>query len=455
MRAPLTGDAARPGADHIGNTMTAEDDRTVIAFGADHTLRMPAPGGQATVVLPRPGPARAAKPGAAAEFQRWVAGVNPLLGAANVLLALVAQLRATASHADPAGLRRQLLERIGEFETRAAGAGVAAHQISAARYLLCSFIDEVVDATPWGAGGVWAQANLLQEFHDERWGGDKAFKLLDRLGQDVRTNRHLLELFYVCLALGFEGRFRAKANGREQLDALAERVLESIHPAAQRQPVRTLALHSAGVATRGNKDLSGLPVWVVLAVGAALVLGTILLVNAQLERLAQPVFRQIHELPAALRVERPAVAVKPRLAPLLQADIARGAIEVRDEPMRSAITLPADALFEAGSARIEPRQLETLAHIARALGGLQGQVVVIGHTDSAPTGSLQFPSNWNLSRARAQAVLNSLVQQGLRPDRVHAEGRADVEPRVRGGTPAEQAKNRRIEIELQLVRPDA
>jgi type VI secretion system protein ImpK len=86
---------------------------------------------------------------------------------------------------------------------------------------------------------------------------------------------------------------------------------------------------------------------------------------------------------------------------------------------------------------------------------MQGQVVVIGHTDSAPTGSLQFPSNWNLSLARAQAALEGLVRQGLQPDRARAEGRADVEPRVRGGTPAEQAKNRRVEIELQLVRPDA
>lgn len=433
----------------------AEDDRTVIAFDADHTIRMPTPGGQATVMLPRPGPARAARSGAAAELQRRVAGVNPLLGAASVLLALVAQLRSTASHSDPAGLRRQLLERIGEFETLAAGAGVSAHHISAARYLLCTFIDEVVDATPWGAGGVWAQTNLLQEFHDERWGGDKAFKLLERLGQDARGNRHLLELFYVCLALGFEGRYRGRADGREQLDAIAERVLQSIHPAEQRQPVRSLSQQWEGVATRGNKDLGGLPVWAVLAVGAGIVLGALLLVNAQLDQLAQPIFRQIHELPAALRVERPAVAAKPRLVPLLQADIASGAIEVRDEPMRSVVTLPADALFEAGSARLDPRQIETLGHVARALSGMQGQVVVIGHTDSAPTGSLQFPSNWNLSLARAQAALEGLVRQGLQPDRARAEGRADVEPRVRGGTPAEQAKNRRVEIELQLVRPDA
>src|SRR3982751_581486 len=101
--------------------MMAEDDRTIIALDADHTIRMPAPGGQATVVLPRPGAARGAMSGAAAELQRRVAGVNPLLGAASVLLSLVAQLRATVSHTDPAGLRRQLLERVSGFETLGAG----------------------------------------------------------------------------------------------------------------------------------------------------------------------------------------------------------------------------------------------------------------------------------------------------------------------------------------------
>jgi type VI secretion system protein ImpK len=434
--------------------MMSDDERTVIVSAdPDRTILMPSPGGQATVVTRRP---RAGGPKAAAvELQRLVAGVNPLLAAANVLLALVAQLRATTAHADPAGLRRQLLERVNEFEALAASAGVPAHQVSAARYLLCSFIDEVIDATPWGAGGAWAQRNLLQEFHDERSGGDKAFKLLEKLGEDVVGNRHLLELFYVCLALGFEGRYRGMRNGREQLDAIAERVLESVRPAKERQPVRNLALHWEGVATRGNRDLSVLPLWVVFAVGAALVLGVVLLLNAQLDAQASPLFRQVHEFAAALRVERPAVAAKPRLAPLLAADVAGGAIEVRDEALRSVLTLPADALFVPGSARVEPKQLALLARVAAALKGINGQIVVVGHTDDAPTASLQFPSNWHLSRERAQAALAALVQQGLPAEHARAEGRADVEPRAPNTSSAERAKNRRIEIELQLARPDA
>lgn len=149
------------------------------------------------------------------------------------------------------------------------------------------------------------------------------------------------------------------------------------------------------------------------------------------------------------------MAAKPRLAPQLQADIAAGAVEVRDEATRSVLTLPADLLFAAGTARLDASRLDLLGRIARTLRPLPGVVVVVGHTDGAPVASLQFPSNWHLSRERAQAVAAALVQQGLQADRVRAEGRADAEPRAAEDTPAGRTMNRRIEIELLLPRPDA
>ena len=198
---------------------------------AEPTLLMPAPGGQATVVMHRRA-ARAAAPNAGLELQRLVAGVNPLLGAAATLLALIEQLRSTTAHDDPVSLRQQLLAQIAEFEAVAGANGVARPKVTAARYLLCSFIDEVIAQTPWGADST--ERSLLQEFHDERWGGEKAFQLLERLGQDAAANADLLELFYVCLRLGFEGRYRGVANGRAQLDAITARVFDVVQPAEQR-----------------------------------------------------------------------------------------------------------------------------------------------------------------------------------------------------------------------------
>ena len=435
--------------------MTA-DERT-LPNDPERTLLMPTPGGQATVAMKRAGAtARPDVGGRGVELKRLLAGINPLLGAANVLLALVAQLRATTTHADPAGLRPQLVDHVKEFEALATAHGVPRPQITAARYLLCSFIDEVIAATPWGAEGGWAQRTLLQEFHNEQWGGEKAFKLLERLGNDVAGNANLLELYYVCLALGFEGRYRGVRNGRAQLDAIADRVLEVVRPARGRQLSRTLALRWQGVQTAGKRGLAVLPLWVVLAVGAALLLALFLFLNARLNERARPVFQQIHAVPAALQLDRSAsVAAKPRLAALLQEDVAAGAVEVRDEAQRSTLTLSADRLFAPGTARIEAGQLELLARVARSLAGLSGEVLVIGHTDDLAVASLQFPSSWHLSRERAQAVTGVLAQQGVSAERLRAEGRADVEPLLPNTGPAERARNRRIVIELLLPRPDS
>ena len=81
----------------------------------------------------------------------------------------------------------------------------AIESIIAARYILCTFLDETAASTPWGSGGVWATDTLLVRFHNETWGGEKVFLLLSKLAEDPRRNRDLLQLIYACLALGFEG----------------------------------------------------------------------------------------------------------------------------------------------------------------------------------------------------------------------------------------------------------
>jgi len=175
--------------------------------------------------------------------------------------------------------------------------------------------------------------------------------------------------------------------------------------------------------------------------------------GARLDELARPLFRQIVALPAALRPERSEAAARPRLAPLLRAEQAQGALQVRDEALRSVITVAADTLFVPGSARVDSRQSELLDRLAQALKGTPGQIAVIGHTDDAPVSSPQFPSQWHLSNARARAVVAVLTQDGIAADRLRAEGRADAEPLLPNDSDAARARNRRIEIELRVLRP--
>ncbi len=96
-----------------------------------------------------------------------------------------------------------------------------------------------------------------------------------------------------------------------------------------------------------------------------------------------------------------------------------------------------------------------MRRIAQALSQLSGRIEVLGHTDDQPMQSLRFPSNWHLSRERAQAVAASLVEAGLPAERVRAEGRAETVPRGANDTPDSRARNRRVEVQLLLPRPES
>ena len=433
--------------------MSSADDRTVI-IDPDRTLLIPRPGGRATAT-------KAARSGAAAQgatLQHLVAGINPLLAAAGPLLALLSQLRATTHHADRAGLQRQLLGLIGEFEERARASGVTRPQVTAARYLLCTFIDEVIASTPWGADAPSGTRGLLQEFHEDESGATKVFELLDKLSADAQTHAPLLELFYVCFALGFEGHYARKPNGRAELAALAARLLERVRPEAAPRAgmgARVLSSRWAGE-PRAGPTLALVPLWLAVVVGAALVLGALMWMSTRLSRQAAPVLQQLHDMHRALAASPPVAPVaKARVAPLLADDLNTGAIDVAEDAQRSVVTLGADKLFVPGTAQLQASERKRLAGIARALAGLPGRIEVLGHTDDQPVESLRFPSNWHLSRERAQAVAAALAEAGVPAARLRAEGRAETEPRVPNDSPSSRARNRRIEVLLLLPRPES
>ena len=89
-----------------------------------------------------------------------------------------------------------------------------------------------------------------------------------------------------------------------------------------------------------------------------------------------------------------------------------------------------------------------LKRIAEAISGVEGQVVVAGHSDNIPIHTIRFPSNWHLSVARAEAV-TKILQQGSPTTVITAEGRADNEPLVPNDSPENRARNRRVEIILE------
>lgn len=382
-------------------------------------------------------------------------GLNSLLAQANRLLMLVPQIRATRHVADPAALRATLAQGVRDFATSAQQQGIAPERVMAARYVLCTMIDEAAADTPWGGTGVWGRHSLLAEFHNEAFGGEKVFQLMARLAEKPDANLDLLELIYAALAMGFEGRYRVIDGGRAQLEAVRARLGQIIRQQRGAYPP-ALAEHWAGHATPQRKTLSWLPLAAAAAV-TLLLLGLIYGFFARsLAERADPVYSSIQRLrlpPPVAPVAQ--LAPQPRLAVFLAPDIKAQFVAVRDEVDRSVVTIRGDGLFATGSAELRPEREELMRRIGDALVRVGGDVLVTGHTDNTPMRSARFPSNWHLSEERARSVARLLETAGVPVERLRAEGRADGEPVAPNDSEANRSQNRRVEVTLLLPRRDA
>ncbi|WP_322092651.1 OmpA/MotB family protein [Paraburkholderia bannensis] len=129
---------------------------------------------------------------------------------------------------------------------------------------------------------------------------------------------------------------------------------------------------------------------------------------------------------------------------------ARGEITIAPVAHGMEIGINAKILFNAGDAALLPDSFGVLGRIAGVLAQVpDGNILVEGHTDSTPIANARYASNWELSSARAGAVVRYLVERGVEPHRLAAIGRADNFPLVAGTDPASRALNRRVTIVVQ------
>lgn len=159
---------------------------------------------------------------------RLSASHNPLVAAASRLLSTVARLKPPKDASALTALRKQLGKRIQQFSRHALQAGVDVKTVKTASYVLCTVADEAVLTRAWGSESDWASRSLLHEFHSETSGGTRFFQWLEHYMRLAASNVELLELMYLCLALGFEGRHATTAQGAKDLLKLRHDLFECI-----------------------------------------------------------------------------------------------------------------------------------------------------------------------------------------------------------------------------------
>lgn len=138
-----------------------------------------------------------------------------------------------------------------------------------------------------------------------------------------------------------------------------------------------------------------------------------------------------------------------KMAGALRGQIDAGRIELTELRGKMTVKLKDKILFSSGSATIGREGKEALAAVAGVLGGMQDKLIrVEGHTDDVPLGRGAFATNWELSVARALAVVRFLQGAGVDPARLAAAGYGEFQPIAANDTPEGRSLNRRIEIVL-------
>jgi type VI secretion system protein ImpK len=437
----------------------------------------PVPGGRPPAAPPPPrdfAPPPSAEPAPTGEAIGPLAtGQTPLIIAATPLLQLLGRLRNIFNPPDAGELRARSIQAIRDFETAGRAAGIPHEVLHPARYALCASIDDVVLHTPWGAASPWVQASLVSTFHQEVISGEGFFHQLAALKRDPARNLALLELMYLCLSLGYQGQYRLSRQGPAQLDQLREDLYQTI--------VRLRAAYEQGLSPRWQginapyrPARAAVPVWVMALVAIAVVtLSWFVLSNRlnaasddsltaaaaapptqmpTLDRL--PPLRDPTPTPQPLRPTTPPPPPKPsavveQLHRFLQPEIDKNLVVVSETPQAVQVRIFNSGLFALGSATVRPDFVSLLERIGDALNEEPGTILVTGHTDNLPIHTVQFPSNFQLSVARAKAASAVMLHKLHDPARLTSEGRADSQPIHDNATEDHRAENRRIDVILQ------
>lgn len=292
--------------------MSDESDKTIFKQpvpGGGNTVMRPSPGGRSAgapqhaspQVNPMPQPGRASAPArpmpvdAGAAYFRTDHGLNPLVNAASTLIAVFEKTRQSMSHPDVGGLHQRLANEIRAFEAKARDMGMRQEIVLSARYLLCSVLDEAVLNTPWGTESAWGQRTLLTIFHGETSGGEKSFLILDRMRQSPAENIDIIELFYIFLSLGFEGKYRLIQRGRDAIEQIKEELFAIIRR-YRGEYERALSPNWGGLGRTRNPLTEYVPLWVVVVLALAILFFSYTGFRYWLHESATPVAEQLMDI---------------------------------------------------------------------------------------------------------------------------------------------------------------
>ena len=425
-----------------------EVERTVIQ------PRSKVPPADGTMIGPAPAP-RSFAPRVFSLEELETTAANPLIAGATPLIALANALRTASRRGDIQQLRQTVVEELRRFQEVARERGAPDEEVRHGHYALCALIDEVVLSTPWGSKSTWPKQSLVANFHNEVVSGDRLLEIAEALEAHPNRSPNLLELIYLCISFGFQGRMRLEAQGANRLFQMRERIYNTLRQV--RGPFeKSLSPQWRGV-DEGYKPIAKeVPLWVFLAALAflAFVIFSVFLftLSGIGDRALRPLASLYQSKPPVLNRTAPAPQSDSKLfltiLDILKPDIDAGRVAVTDNPGSVLVRMKDKGLFASGSADLDTSYNETIARIAQAIDLTVGDVAVTGHTDNKRIRSLLFASNQELSEARAKDVADKLVGRGIGKARLITSGVGETQPVASNASETDRRQNRRVEINI-------
>ncbi len=336
--------------------------------------------------------------------------------------------------------------------------GITQEVALTARYILCCLIDELVLSTPWGIESSWSRQTLLSKYHNETSGGEKFFAIINKLMEQPHRNIDLIELCYLCLSVGFRGKYRVSPTGENDIIQICNMMYQAI--SLHRPSYNELSPNWRANDNAPKSIEKRLPPSLLFIVLGFICVAVYIALLSNLHATSSPLFAKIESVgwqqtPQALKeLQYSSSNTNPQkqanvtnalnsLSSALIQSINAGLVEVEQRNDMLVLRFISEQLFPPGSTQVNTSELPERSMVINAIKALTDSVVIVGHTDS--TGRAE--SNWSISRARAESVEGWLKQGQRGILSTVTRGVADTQPITEITS---DSRNRRVEILIFL-----
>ena len=185
-------------------------------------------------------------------------------------LILILQLRSTNDYGDPSILKNRISEMFDKFERDARMGAIDNEKIHSAKFALIAFLDETIISSSWSRKDSWLSEPLQLKLFETFNAGEEFFDYLNKLRQRTSSNKDILEIYFLCLTLGFKGKYQLQSP--ENLRRIIDDLNLELHPEMYKL-IDTISPHGKPHDTFVGTVKGKIPLWIYPA--GAIIIGIV------------------------------------------------------------------------------------------------------------------------------------------------------------------------------------